>query len=288
MTKHTPVILSGIGLRAPHATELLDSPLKLGFIEAHSENYFGGGAARKQINELRKHYQITLHGVGLSLGRADGLDRAHLKQLKSLADEIDPLFVSEHLTWSAYTHMHVPDLLPIPFTNEAMDVFAAHVDEFQNTLQRQLLVENPSNYIAFADLDYSEPAFLAELAKRTGCGLLLDVNNVAVSAHNLGYNPQEYIDAMPQNGAVKQIHLAGYQINHIDDNTTIFLDTHSEPVYDEVWELYDYTLRRLGDVPTLIEWDAEIPALPVLIAEAHRADAIRAKANSEAKHVKAA
>lgn len=274
-TSHITPVRSGIGLRAQHVQGLLADTAPVGFIEAHSENYFGGGPARKHLRQLATLYPVTLHGVGLSLGRADGLDTDHLAQIKALANEINPLFVSEHLTWSGYSHTHVPDLLPIPFINEALDVFADHVNQFQDVLGRQILVENPSNYLAFAELDYTETEFLNALVDRTGCGLLLDINNIAVSAHNLGYDPLAYINDIKADGRVRQFHLAGYQVNELDNGDTILLDTHGKPVYPEVWDLYALALQRFGDVPTLIEWDTDIPALDVLVAEAAKADVIR-------------
>ncbi|MEK7801994.1 MAG: DUF692 domain-containing protein [Pseudomonadota bacterium] len=266
---------SGIGLRAPHVRELLEDKASVGFLEAHSENYFGGGQSRALIRKIADIYPLTLHGVGLSLGRADGLDLDHMAHIKSLVRDTNPLFVSEHLTWSGYSHRHVPDLLPIPFIDEALDVFCAHVDEFQDSIGRQILIENPSNYLAFANLKYTEMEFLNELAQRSGCGLLLDINNIAVSAHNLGYDAKDYIDGIVADGRVQQMHLAGYQINTLESGDEVYLDTHGKPVYPEVWELYEYALRRFGDVPTLIEWDSDIPQLNILLAEAHKADSIR-------------
>jgi uncharacterized protein len=208
------------------------------------------------------------------------LDEAHLTRLKALIDEIDPLFVSEHLTWSAYTHIHVPDLLPLPFTHEALGIFADHVNAFQERIGRRILVENPSNYLAFKAMDWSEPDFLTELATRTGCGLLLDINNIVVSAHNIGYDAQAYIEALPARGVVMQFHLAGYQETELDSGETLYLDTHGQPVYPAVWDLYAQALRRFGDTPTLLEWDTDIPALSVLIAEAQKADALRSLGSS--------
>ncbi len=280
MQQHTPE-RSGIGLLSPHVRELLASKAPIGFLEAHSENYFGGGLPRKQIRQIADMYPITLHNVGLSLGRADGLDQNHIHQIKILVDEINPVFVSEHLTWSGYSHTHVPDLLPIPFINEALDTFSDHVSEFQDRIGRKILIENPSNYLAFANLDYTETEFLNALAERTGCGLLLDINNIAVSAHNLGYNALAYIDDIKADGRVKQFHLAGYQVNELESGETVLLDTHGKPVYPEVWELYAHALRRFGDVPTLIEWDTDIPTLDILVAEAAKADAVRDEIKGE-------
>lgn len=273
--------LAGIGLRAPHVRELLASKVEIGFLEAHSENYFGGGQSRKILKQIAEMYPVSLHGVGLSLGRADGLDQEHIRQIKSLIDEIKPIFVSEHLTWSAYKHIHVPDLLPIPFINEAMDIFVDHVQEFQDKIGQQVLIENPSNYLAFDDLDYTEPEFLNELVNRSGCGLLLDINNVFVSAHNLDYEPQAYIDSILADGRVRQFHLAGYQINTLENGEKIYLDTHGKPVYPEVWSLYEYALRRFTNVKTLVEWDIDIPALDILVAEAKKADVLHQRVKEE-------
>lgn len=278
---------SGIGLRALHVRELLDSKAPIGFLEAHSENYFGGGLPSKQIRQIAEMYPMTLHGVGLSLGRADGLDQGHVRQIKALVDEINPVFVSEHLTWSGYSHIHVPDLLPVPFINEALDVFVSHINEFQDKIGRQILVENPSNYLAFKNLDYTETEFLNVLVERTGCGLLLDINNIAVSAHNLGYEALAYINDIKDDGSVKQFHLAGYQVNELENGEQVYLDTHGKPVYPEVWDLYAHALRRFGDVPTLIEWDTDIPDLAVLVAEAAKADDVRTRVKGE-RHERAA
>lgn len=273
--------LAGIGLRAPHVQKLLTSKADVGFLEAHSENYFGGGQSRKLLNQIAEIYSISLHGVGLSLGRADGLDQEHIKKLKLLIDEINPIFVSEHLTWSAYKHTHVPDLLPIPFINEAMEIFVDHVKEFQDKIGRQVLIENPSNYLAFNHLDYTEPEFLNELVDRSGCGLLLDINNISVSAHNLDYDPVEYIDTIFTDGRVKQFHLAGYQINTLESGEKIYLDTHSNPIYSEVWNLYEYALHRFNNVKTLVEWDVDIPPLDILVAEANKANILHQQVAEE-------
>ena len=272
---HSTSNLTGIGLRAPHIEGLLAERTSVGFLEAHSENYFGGGLPRRQIRQIAERYPLSLHGVGLSLGRADGLDQEHLSRICQLANELNPVFISEHLSWSAYSHMHVPDLLPLPATKEALGVFCDHVDEFQERLGRTILIENPSNYLLFDRLDYSEPEFLNEISARTGCGLLLDINNVHVSAHNLGLNAQAYVDAIARDGRVKEMHLAGYIANTISADETILIDTHSRPVYPQVWDLYAYALRRFGNTPTLIEWDSDIPELSVLCAEARKADVIR-------------
>jgi hypothetical protein len=274
----SPPLKTGIGLRDPHRQALLDSSdLNLGFLEVHTENYFGGGRARNDLKILAERYPISLHGVGLSLGRADGLDREHIKHIKTLSDAIQPLFVSEHLSWSAHHHHNAPDLLPLPLTHEALDIVIQNVRDVQDALGRQILIENPSNYLAFAQVDFSEATFLNHLVDRTGCGLLIDINNIAVSAHNLGYKAKAYIHDIVPDGRVKEIHLAGYQINPLPDGEALYLDTHGQPIYPEVWTLYEEALAHLGDVPTLIEWDTDIPPLEVLLAEAAKADTYRAR-----------
>lgn len=258
---------AGIGLRAPHIAEIAARPPCAGFLEVHTENYFGGGAGPKQLERLRADYPVTCHGVGLSLGSADGLDAEHLRRVAELVRRFEPMRVSEHLSWSAYSHVAVPDLLPVPFTHEALDVFVRHVDQFQDAVGRQVLIENPSNYVAFEGLDYDEPEFLSLLSERTGCGLLLDINNIYVSAHNLGRDPYAYFEGL--RGDVQQYHLAGHDIAP----GGILVDTHGNPVRDEVWALYDAARARFGDHPVLIEWDSDIPPLDVLLSEAAKADA---------------
>jgi uncharacterized protein (UPF0276 family) len=276
-----PSVNCGIGLRAPHVTELLSSLPKLGFVEVHSENYFGGGLARKQLAQVRQNYQVSLHGVGLSLGRFDALDENHLNSLKKLIDEINPIFVSDHLSFSNFGNAHVPDLLPVPLTKEAMAAMVRNVSKAQEVTKRKFFIENPSNYVRYKVADYSEPQFLNELCQKTGCGILLDVNNIAVSAHNLNANPRDYIDAIDAK-VVGEIHLAGYQINQLADGSNIIIDTHGNKVFDDVWALYEYAITKLGKVPTLIEWDSDIPTLDILRAEASRADAIANDAIAEA------
>ncbi len=266
---------SGIGLRMPWVEEILHTQPQLGFLEIHAENYFGTGHSYDALMQLRAHYPISIHGVGLSLGRADALEVDHLEALATLVDKIDPLFISEHLSWSAYGDTHVPDLLPLPFTQDALDIISTHIDRVQNRLGRQILVENPSAYLCFAHNDFTETEFLNALVRQTGCGLLLDVNNIAVSAHNMGYDARAYIDALPPKGIIQEMHLAGYHINTLDDGTTIRIDTHNQMVHDDVWTLYHHALNHCGDTPTLIEWDSDFPPLSVLLAEADKADTYR-------------
>ena len=266
---------TGIGLRAPHISDLRARRPTAGFLEVHTENYFGGGPKLKVLEHLRQDHALSFHGVGLSLGRADDLDAGHLAQVAALVARFEPALVSEHLSWSAYAHIHVPDLLPLPLTAQALDVFAAHIDRFQSAVGRRVLIENPSNYLAFDALDYDEPAFLLELVRRTGCGLLVDINNIFVSAHNLGRDATAYLAALGDGRAIGEFHLAGHDVAPGEDGGALLIDTHGQPVRDEVWDLYRDALRRFGDRPTLIEWDSALPALDILLAEAAKADAVR-------------
>lgn len=261
---------TGIGLRAPHIAEVLANRPALGFLEVHTENYFGGGAKLKQLENLRATYPLSFHGVGLSLGRADGLDQDHLRQIAALVDRFEPFHVSEHLSWSAFGHTGVPDLLPLPFTAEALATTARHIEQFQDAIGRPILIENPSSYLAFDGCDYDEPEFLSRLAEMTGCGVLLDINNIYVSAHNLGRDPLAYFKGLRAKGSVRQYHLAGHAASG-----DLLIDTHGARVCAEVWALYEEALGRFGDQATLIEWDSDIPALDVLLAEAATADRYR-------------
>jgi hypothetical protein len=273
---------AGIGLRAQHHDALLRDQPDVGWLEAHSENYFAdGGSQIDYLLGLRAMYPLSLHGVGLSLGSVDPLDRDHLWRLKRLVHLAEPSLVSEHLSWGAIDGTHLNDLLPLPYTQEALHLMVARVGELQEYLGRQILIENVSSYLQFATAQMTEWEFLQALADRSGCGLLLDVNNVYVSSRNHGFEAREYIAHIDARH-VHEIHLAGHSVNSHDD-FSILIDTHSRPVSDAAWDLYAFTIERLGRVPTLIEWDSDIPALPVLVAEARRADQIL-----EARHAHAA
>lgn len=275
-TAHFYTESSGVGLRSAHFDDILHSKPTVGFLEAHSENYFRQGSIPfEALIKCRALYPISLHGVGLSLGSADGVLAEHLKKLKNLIDAVNPVLVSEHISWNSLEGIAVPDLLPLPLTQEAFDVTAANISRVQDFLGRAILIENPSVTLAFSDAAYAEPAFLAALCEKTGCGLLLDVNNIYVSARNIGFAPETYIDELPQ-GIVREIHLAGYQANSVNGHDML-VDAHNNPVYDAVWDLYARALARLGDAPTLIEWDNDLPALSVLVDEARKADTIRKK-----------
>jgi uncharacterized protein (UPF0276 family) len=276
---------AGIGLRHQHYRALVESRPPVGWLEVHSENYFGGGRPVAFLEAARAHYPLSLHGVGLSLGTDGALDRAHLARIKDLIARLQPDLVSEHVSWSISGGVYLNDLLPLPYTEEALGVICGHVQETQDFLGRRILVENPSTYLQFAHSTMPESEFVAEISRRTGCGLLLDVNNVYVSACNHDFDAYEYIEAM-LGEAVQEIHLAGHAVREIGD-ATLRIDDHGSAVCDAVWQLYAAALRRLGPVPTLIEWDSNVPELPVLVAEAATADRFLAQA-AEARDAAAA
>lgn len=254
---------AGIGLRAPHYQDILRQRPDIAWLEVHSENYFGdGGQPLDYLQRIGAHYPLSLHGVGLSLGRADALEREHLRRLKRLVARFEPALVSEHLSWGAIDGKHVNDLLPLPYTEEALALVCSHIDEAQEFLGRHLLIENISSYLQYAHSTIDEWDFLAEVVERTGCGILLDVNNIYVAAHNHGFDAQRYLAAMPVD-AVEEIHLAGHT-----RFGKLLVDTHGARVAAAVWALYRDALARFGTVPTLIEWDTDIPPLSVLLAEA--------------------
>ncbi|CAN5850120.1 DUF692 domain-containing protein [soil metagenome] len=252
----------GLGLRKPHYADFLDHRIGVDFVEVISENFMvAGGRPRQILRDVRERYPVALHGVSMSVGSADGLDGAYLARLRELVDEIEPLFVSDHLSWSRIEGFNSHDLLPLPYTDEALGVVAANVARAQDVLGRPMLIENPSTYLDFPGADMTEWQFLDALCVRTGCGLLLDVNNVFVSARNHGFDPIAYLDGIPT-GRVRQIHLAGHS-----QGAELLIDTHDQPVPRSVWDLYAYILPRLGPVATMIERDDLIPPLEELLAE---------------------
>lgn len=233
----------------------------------------GGGSAPACLDAIRRDYPISLHGVGLSLGSAEGLDVAHLARVRDAVARFEPALVSEHLSWSVAGGTYLGDLLPLPMTEEALDIVCRHVDQTQGCLKRPILVENPSTYLRFAHSIIPEWEFLAEVARRTGCGILCDVNNIYVSASNHGWDAATYLDALPP-AAIGEIHLAGHSVRQIGPGQTLRIDDHGSRVTPAVWALYETALVRFGPVPTLIEWDTDTPALDVLMEEAAAADAI--------------
>ncbi len=270
---HLP-LAAGIGFKAQHFDGVMQAPGPIGWLEVHAENYMGaGGRPLAQLRALAERFPISVHGVGLSIGGDRALDRDHLSRLRHLCDWLTPASFSEHLAWSTHDTGFLNDLLPLPYTEATLTRVAAHIDQVQTALGRRMLLENPSTYLAFDETEMEEVAFLAELARRTGCGLLLDVNNVFVSATNQGYDARAYIDAFPLD-AVGEIHLGGHDEDEDEHGHPLLIDSHGREVVDPVWALYAHTIHRGGPRPTLIEWDTDVPPLPDLIAEAARATAI--------------
>jgi uncharacterized protein (UPF0276 family) len=269
----TPVPASaGIGLRTAHQRAFLDGRPPAAWLEVHSENYFArGGAGHAALARIRRDYPVSFHGVGLSLGSTDPLDRAHLGRLRELVYAYEPALVSEHLSWSSVGGRYLNDLLPLPATREALELVVLHVDEAQETLGRPILLENVSSYLRFA-AEMPEACFMVEVAQRTGCRLLLDVNNLYVNERNHSTSAAEFIDAVPAE-LVGEIHLAGHTVQEYDGEE-IVVDTHNTRVCQAVWNLYARAIGRFGRVPTLIEWDSELPPLGVLLDEADRANRI--------------
>jgi uncharacterized protein len=263
------VAAAGIGLRAPHLRQVQDERPPIAWLEVHSENYYAdGGAALAALGRIRADYPLSLHGVGMSLGSADPLDGIHLAKLKRLVARIEPAFVSEHLCWSGVAGRHFNDLLPLPYTEESLAHVCGRVTAVQDFLGRELLVENVSSYVAFAESTIPEWEFVAAVARRTGCKLLVDVNNIYVNAVNHGFDADAYLAAMPPE-AVAEIHLAGFEASG-----NCLIDTHGAPVAPDVWALYRRAIARFGPRPTLIEWDTDIPPLATLLAEAATAQSI--------------
>jgi len=270
----------GLGLRHQHFQEFIENKPDVPWLEVHTENFFSqDSTASKYLARIRQNYPVSAHCVGLSLGTAAvtcPVREQHLQNIKKTLDWLQPSMVSDHLSWSASDGVYyLPDLLPIPYTEEAFDVVTKNINRVQDVLQRQILIENPSSYLSFVDSNIFEWDFLAKLSQVTGCGLLLDLNNIFVSAHNHGFDALTYLESLPV-GAVKEMHLAGYSIDNVEGKE-IYIDSHGHKVYDGVWQLYEHALRRFGTVPTLIEWDTDVPELSVLLEEKSKAEAIIGK-----------
>lgn len=276
-------VAAGIGLRFQHHEAVLATRPAVAWFEVHTENYMGGGLPIRTLEAIRCDYPVSLHGVGLSLGSADGLDTAHLERIRQVVRRIEPGLVSEHLSWSTVGGSYLADLLPLPMTEEALDLVCRHVDQTQVFLQRRILIENPSTYLRFKHSTIAEWDFIATVARRTGCGILCDVNNIYVSAYNHGWDASTYLAALPAD-AIGEIHLAGHALKQIEGGQALRIDDHGSRVAPEVWTLYAQALARFGPVPTLIEWDTNIPPLDVLLDEAARAAALI----EEARHAVAA
>jgi uncharacterized protein (UPF0276 family) len=264
----------GIGFKPQHFDAILAGEQSIGFVEVHAENYMGaGGPPHAMLRQLRERYALSIHGVGLSIGSAAPLDLDHLARLKALCDRYEPESFSEHLAWSSHGEVYLNDLLPLPYTPETLDHIASHIDQVQETLGREMLLENPSTYLQFAESTIAEAEFLTEIARRTGCGLLLDVNNVFVQAKNHGTSAEDYLAAFPLS-RVKEIHLGGHDEQCDETGAPLLIDAHGAAVADPVWALYESVVARTGPLPTLIEWDNDVPDWPVLAAEARAAGAI--------------
>lgn len=279
----TPLRLTGIGLRSPHYSAFLKERPSVAWVEVHSENYFAEGGKPLQILEqIRQDYPISLHGVSLSLGSTDELNWKHLKSLRELVMRINPCLISDHLCWSSFNGQYLHDLLPLPYTEEAIKHTVSRIQQIQEYLDRQILIENISNYTQYQQMDMTEQHFISEIAKQSGCGILLDINNIYVSATNLGYDADQYIQAIPAN-YVQEIHLAGHT-SSIINNKRVLIDTHNQLITSAVWDLYRKAILHLGLKPTIIEWDSELPTLDLLCLEAHQAETIMREVYVPTKH----
>ncbi len=272
--EHTPIPASaGIGLRGDHYREIVDSRPEVGFLEVHSENYFGlGGTPHRYLERIRADYPLSFHGVGMSLGSVDPLDERHLRRLEELIDHYQPDLVSEHISWSSVGGRYLNDLLPLPFTEEALRHMAGRIEQLQDRLRRQILVENISSYLQFEHSTMPEWEFVAGLAERSDCSILLDVNNIYVNSQNHRFDPKRYLSAIPPD-RVREIHLAGHTVKEFEDGR-ILIDTHNHRVAAPVWQLYRDACAHFGPTPTLIEWDTDLPPLATLLEEAATAQYI--------------
>jgi hypothetical protein len=268
---------AGIGLRLPHIAELVATRPPVGWLEIHPENFLANPHATELLLELSREYPISVHTVGVSIGSAGGIDRLHLRRVRALIDKVNPILVSGHLAWSTHAGEYLNDLLPLPYNEETLRILTDHIHEVQDGLGRAYLVENPSSYIGFKMSTMTEPEFLCELVRRSGCELLCDVSNVYLSAHNMRYDARQYINGLPVN-AIGELHLGGFTPEADDANpgSELLLDAHATPVAEAAWDLYAYAVHRFGLKPTLIEWDNDLPSLTTLLGETARADAIAA------------
>ncbi len=278
----SPLRLTGVGLRPQHYADFLEAKPAVAWVEVHSENYLQPPVnALNNLEKIRKNYPVSMHGVGLSLGSADELNWQYLHKLKELITRIDPCLISDHLSWSSINGQYLHDLLPLPYTEETMAHLVARIKQVQDYLQRQLLIENISSYVSFSQSTIPECEFINEVAAQTGCGILLDVNNVYVSGLNLGFDTNDYISKINAN-AVQEIHLAGFIVNTVDGKD-VLIDSHSRAVVPAVWELYRETIKLLGRKPTIVEWDDNIPSIDTLFLEAQRAETIMRESYDTAK-----
>jgi uncharacterized protein (UPF0276 family) len=274
-SKRRAPVGAGVGLRLPHIAEIVATLPPASWLEIHPENFLANPHATELLLEARRHYPISVHTVGVSIGSAGGIDRAHLRRVRVLIDSVDPCLVSGHLAWSTHAGEYLNDLLPLPYDEDTLRLLAMHIDEVQDGLGRPFLVENPSSYLGFRSSTMSEVEFLGELVGRTGCRLLCDVSNVYLSAHNMGYDALRYIDGLPIE-AIGELHLGGFtpEADEAQPGAELLVDTHASVVAEPVWDLYAYAVRRFGPQPTLVEWDNDLPPLATLLAQAARADEI--------------
>jgi len=274
----------GVGLKADHYREILETRPDIGFFEVHAENYMGdGGPPHRYLTAICEHYPLSIHGVGLSIGGAGPLDHDHLERLAGVVERYQPAAVSEHLAWSTHETGFFNDLLPLPYTAETLARVVEHIDQVQTRLGRQILLENPSTYVVFENSTMGEIEFITEIGKKSGCGLLFDVNNVFVSSTNHGWDPEDYVDAFPVD-LVGEIHLGGHAEDLDDEGNPLLIDAHDREVINDVWALYARALGRTGPLATLIEWDNNVPEWPVLMAEAIRAEAAISKIQKHQVH----
>ena len=261
---------AGVGFKTEHAADIFAAPGDVAWFEVHPENYMvAGGARLKQLELLRQDYPLSLHGVGLSLGGEEPLDQAHLKALRALVDRYEPGLVSEHIAWSSHEGLYLADLLPPPLTEQSLAALIDAVTQVQDAVGQRILIENPTSYLALPQNSIDEITFISEAARRGGCGLIIDVNNIFISAHNLGFSAEDYVDGL-DGALIGEIHLAGHETDAAA-NDSVLIDSHSRPVADPVWALYERLIARIGSRPTLIEWDNDVPAWAQLRDEAHRA-----------------
>ncbi len=269
---------AGVGFKPEHFAEINAASQPIGFFEVHAENYMGaGGPPHAQLGKLRRDYALSIHGVGLSIGSMQPLDKEHLARLKIVCDRYEPESFSEHLAWSSHDTTFLNDLLPLPYTEATLAQVCAHIDQVQTLLGRQMLLENPATYLLFEESTIEETEFLAEIAQRTGCGLLLDVNNVFVAATNHRLDPRDYLKRFPVQW-IREIHLSGHSETLDDAGAPLLIDSHDTPVKDPVWDLYEELIARTGPIASLVEWDNDVPEWPVLRAEAEAAGAILRRA----------
>ncbi len=269
---------AGIGLKMGHRAQLMAAPSAVGFVEIHAENYMGqGGPMHAWLTRIREDLPLSIHGVGLSIGGTSPLNQAHLARLQRLVARYEPFLFSEHLAWSSHGGDYLGDLLPLPYTGDTLVHVCTHVQQVQERLGRQMLLENPATYLEFECSTWSEPDFLAEIVARTGCGLLLDLNNVHVTCNNHGLEALGYLSRIPMR-AVAQVHLAGHSREAAEDGSLLLIDDHGAAVDEAVWSLYRDVVTRIGPVPSLVEWDTNVPALEVLVAQARAADALAERA----------